>query len=118
MNDGKFQNDGNFTVNATGAQLECYGIGSGSGGVFNNTGSFTKLGTGTAKFWNIGNSMVFNNAGTVAVQAGDLRLEWQGTHTGDFSVAAGSTLSLTGTQSFAATTDFSGSGTVNVFHGR
>ena len=85
--------------------------------MFNNAGTFTKQGTGYAQFYNNGNNLVFNNTGTVDVQAGDLWLVAGGTHTGDFSLAAGSTLWLNGTHSFAATSDVSGAGTVNVYGG-
>ena len=53
----------------------------------------------------------------VDVQEGDLQLETGGTHTGDFSIAAGSTLWLDGTHTFAATSDITGAGTVNVVDG-
>ena len=46
-----------------------------------------------------------------------MQLEAGGTHTGDFSIAAGSTLWLDGTHSFAATSDITGAGTVNVVGG-
>ena len=86
--------------------------------MFNNAGTFTKLGSGYAQFsYNNGNGMVFNNTGTVDVQEGDLHLDSGGTHTGDFSIAAGSTLWLGGTHSFAATSDITGAGTVNVYGG-
>ena len=116
MSDGTFQNNGSFTANSNG-NLYSYGEGAGSGGVFDNAGTFTKLGTGYAQFYNNGSNLVFNNTGTVDVQAGDLYLSSNGSHTGDFALVAATTLWLNGTHTFAATSDVSGAGTVNVYGG-
>lgn len=54
-----------------------------------------------------------NNAGTVSVGgAGTALLDHGGTHTGEFSVASGAGLSMSGGQTFNAGTAFTGSGTV------
>ena len=76
--------------------------------MFHNAGTFTKQGTGYAQFYNNGSNLVFNNTGTVDVQAGDLYLSSNGSHTGDFALVADTTLWLNGTHTFAATSDVSG----------
>jgi len=86
---------------------------SGSTTTFNNMGTLTKsAGAGTSYV-----SMAVNNAGQVNVTSGTLELKGGGTQTGDFDVAAGTTLQFNGgTHSFNGT-NFTGNGTVNVSGG-
>lgn len=54
----------------------------------------------------------FNNAGTLNITSGSLRLTGGGTHTGAFDIASGTTLELTGgTHTLNAGASFSGTGT-------
>ena len=66
--------------------------GDGGVNVFNNAGTFTKQGPGDVHFRTNITGVAFNNTGTVDVQAGMLSSSSGGTHTGDFTVAAGATL--------------------------
>jgi hypothetical protein len=58
--------------------------------------------------------MVFNNAGTVDVLAGELDLTDGGSQTGSFDIAVGTTLLLNGDQSFSSTSTLSGGGTLSI----
>jgi RHS repeat-associated protein len=92
----------------------------GSGGTFNNSGTFTKtVGTGTTTF-----DIVFNNTGAVSVQTGTLNVNGQGmtgtpgggTSTGPFTGASGTTLGFGGyTLNQGATVNTAG--TLNFFTG-
>ena len=93
---GPVDNNGTFTANAT-SQLSIQGA---IGGVINNAGSFTKKGDSSLTLPDI----TFNNTGNVDVQAGLLQLSTAGSHTGDFTGAAGATLQFGG-----------GSGSVHTF---
>src|SRR4029077_3836969 len=79
--------------------------------VFDNIGTFTKLGTGQAV---VSAGVTFTNTGVVDIQQGVLSLSGNGAHTGDFSLAAGTTLFLNGTHSFAATSDITNAGTITL----
>lgn len=87
----------------------------GTGGVFNNQGSFTAQndaaiisGGGTPRFENTGAfvkalgtaatsiSVPFNNTGSVSVHAGTLKLSNNGTHSGSFDVVLDATLEFSG----------------------
>ena len=61
--------------------------GTGGSNIFSNAGTFTKQGSGLARFGNSGN-VTFNNTGAVDIQAGTLSLS-SGTGTGAFSIASG-----------------------------
>jgi hypothetical protein len=111
MNNSTFQNNGTFTSSPS---LTRTFFNSGGTTVFNNAGTFIKLNTGAAEFDVAGSGVAFNNTGTVDVQAGTLRLEAGGTHSGDFDIASSAVLRLNGIHSFAATSDVTGSGTVHV----
>jgi hypothetical protein len=66
----------------------------GSGGIFNNSGTFTKtspVGTGTTFF-----DAVFNNLSTVLVQNGVLKFNRGGTGSGNFNVASTGQLQFVG----------------------
>ncbi|MDH7502309.1 MAG: CARDB domain-containing protein, partial [Verrucomicrobiota bacterium] len=84
--------------------------------VFNNAGIFRKTAaTGTTTF----SRVVFNNTGTMAVQAGTLSLTGGGTGTGLYEVSGGATLDFGGgTHSLAPTSSITGGGTVNVSGGK
>ncbi len=55
---------------------------------------------------------VFNNNGTVDVQAGELHLSHGGTHTSDFNIASAATLLLGDTHNFMGQIDWTGAGQV------
>lgn len=104
-------NNGTFTAFAGAG----YGQSSSSAGgtnVFNNVGTFIKQGVGPTNL-----SIPFNNSGMVDVQTGTLGLFSGGTHTGDFNIASGSLLELSGSHSFAASVDVTGAGTLQVTNG-
>jgi hypothetical protein len=91
---GTWTNNGSFTANSNNT---LHATGSGGTNVFDNNGTFTKLGTGTTRFYQFTSTGVtFNNSGTVNVQSGTLSLESGGIHTGDFSIATGATLRFGG----------------------
>ncbi len=80
---GTFNNNGTFTdTNAFGDRMH-------SSGTFNNNGTYNKQNT---TLTNIDTGVDFNNTGTVHVNAGILRLEGNGTHSGSFAMASGATL--------------------------
>ncbi len=114
---GRFDNNGSFIVNSA-ASLSWLAV---SGvNVFNNSGTFTKMGAGTTSFSRLNPSstpMAFNNSGTVNIQAGTLSLGTDGTHTNDFMVSGGALLEFafvfgsgSGSHSFSATSDITGAG--------
>lgn len=86
---GTLQNDGLFVVSGDAAGLI---LRTGSGGAFNNAGIFRKTGSAAGHVSEV--RAVFNNAGTVDVQTGELKLSGGGTHTGNFDLAPGTTLSF------------------------
>jgi RHS repeat-associated protein len=104
INNGTFDSFGNFSVNSS-STLEMKNF-SGTA-VFNNAGSFNKLGTGSAQISSQG-AVAFNNTGTVNIQAGALELRGGGNHTGPITGASGSTLNLRGNHSFAAGANIAG----------
>ncbi len=93
LNAGAFTNNGAFTINSN-TLLQCSDNVANAANVFNNVGSFTKMGTGEARFTTGINGIPFNNSGTVNVQAGTLTLDAGGTETGPFSISTTATLNL------------------------
>jgi hypothetical protein len=86
---GVFDNPLGSTFNLKGDFSASTVIGSGR---FDNAGSLVKTtGSGIATL-----AMAFNNTGTVAVQAGTLRLSGGGTQSGQFSAVAGAKVELSG----------------------
>ena len=87
----------------------------GTATVFNNAGIVRKTAaTGTTTF----SDVVFNNSGTLAVQAGILRLTGGGTGTGIYNVSGGATLDFGGgTHNLSSASSITGDGTVNVSSG-
>jgi hypothetical protein len=108
MSDGKFQNNGSFNASPDTSQLSLAHL-SGTN-AFNNAGTFTKQGSLPTNI-----NVPFHNSGTVDVQAGTLRLNAAGTHTGDFVVTT--TLALQGTHNLDSTADVTGTGTLHVGSG-
>ncbi|MBE9238115.1 hypothetical protein IQ227_19315, partial [Anabaena aphanizomenioides LEGE 00250] len=87
---------------------------SGNQSIFNNAGTFTKSnGTTFADFA----GFVFNNTGTVKVQAGTLNLGGGGTNTGSFSIDAGATLRITSDYNFNTGNSVTGAGNFNIESG-
>lgn len=100
--------DTNFDGTITGSVL-------GVNNTFNNEGTFTKSGgTGTTQGSLL---LVFNNSGIVNVNSGTMDFDGTGTHTGTFNVAAGSTLSFSGTNVLNAGAGFAGTGTTALLGG-
>ena len=87
---------------------------SGTGGTFNNAGTFTKnTSSGTTTI-----EPVFNNTGIVNVDTGTLLTNGGGTSTGAWNVATGATLTFGGgTYNLNAGSTFSGAGTVSLTTG-
>ncbi|HMN96834.1 MAG TPA: hypothetical protein PKC90_10180, partial [Phycisphaerales bacterium] len=85
---------------------------------FVNEGLFRKTGTGTINFINSGANLPFTNDGTVQVEGGTLGLN-SGTvvHSGPFTVAASTTLSLGATHTLLAGATISGAGDLAVTGG-
>ncbi len=116
LNGGTFNNTGTFTdTNAFSDQMT-------GSGTFNNNGTFNKQNN---TLTNVG--VDFNNTGTVNVNAGTLRLQGGGTHSGTFALANGSTLDLNAgthnlnavtTSTFSSTLDLSGNGSKVISGGR
>ncbi|HOK76895.1 MAG TPA: CARDB domain-containing protein, partial [Verrucomicrobiota bacterium] len=107
------QPTGLFEISAD--QIFYFNLG-GNATVFNNAGIVRKTAaTGTTTF----SSVVFNNTGTLAVQAGTLRLTGGGTGTGLYEVSGGATLDFGGgTHSLTSASSITGGGTVNVSGGK
>ena len=82
-------------------------------GFFNNQGTLRKsVGSGTVTI-----SAAFNNAGTVDVRTGTLRVgpvDFLGSSTGAFTIQSGATLVFTAPHVLAATATFSGTGLVAI----
>ncbi|HET9493032.1 MAG TPA: S-layer homology domain-containing protein [Chloroflexia bacterium] len=88
--------------NSTGQTLDV-----GGGGAFNNSGTFTRQGSGLTRF---SFESPFNNSGTVDVQGGRLSVG-PGSSTGAYDIAAGATLNMAGgNHTFAASSSISGAG--------
>ena len=89
------------------------GDGIGSGGVFQNEGTFRRsAGTGIL---NVDNLIQFNNDGTVQVQSGTMNLFGGGSSTGSFSVSSGATLGfVNNTYTFGTGTSVTGDGNCRI----
>jgi hypothetical protein len=113
---GQVLNTGTF-IATSGGTLSGFG---GPGGVnnrFTNQGTFRKQGAGLTQLFTSSTAVAFDNSGLVEVQGGTLLLDSAGgTHSGDFTIAAGTTLQLDGPHSFQSTSDVSGGGTVQVIN--
>ncbi len=108
FNNGTFNNAGSVTVSNS-AQKSFLGSGT---AVFNNSGTFNKLGNGELQFSASAGGVTFNNSGTFHVASGAwMRLLAGGNHSGDFALALNSSgLSLSGNHTFAASCDITGPG--------
>ncbi len=85
---------------------------------FLNQGTFLKSGTATLTINGAGAaSTVFQNDGSVGVQAGTLKLLTSATHSGSFAVSAGATLWFEGSQIFTAASTVNSSGNVTFQNG-
>lgn len=83
-----FDNKAGASFNAFGDQYSFFGV-SGAN-AFNNAGTFSKSGTGTASFTGNGTSIVsLMNSGTVLVSAGLLQLDSSFTNSGTVSISGG-----------------------------
>ncbi len=83
-----FDNKAGASFNALGDQYSFFGV-SGAN-TFNNAGTFSKSGTGTASFTGNGTSIVsLMNSGTVLVSAGLLQLDSSFTNSGTVSISGG-----------------------------
>lgn len=114
LSNSEIRNSGTFTVNSNSNPALNGFPGTNA---FNNSGTFVKQGTGTFLVRNVGGNVPFNNSGTVDIQVGTVELQTGGTHSGDFSIAGGSNLRLSGIHDFAASSDVSGSGALSVSGG-
>jgi phage baseplate assembly protein gpV len=107
INGGSFNNQSGatFSVSTDTVAAPIFG----TGGAFNNAGTFVKQDTsGTASF-----GIAFNNSGTVDVQMGTLNLNNGGNSTGAFVAEDGTTLAFNqGTHTLRAASGVSGGGTV------
>ncbi len=106
---------GSAVINNAGTWLAQNDLGFdlGSGGTFNNSGTFTRnTGAGT---YQVHNALVFNNTGAVDVNSGTLNLQGGGTSTGSFVANAGGVLNFGGgTHNLNAGTSVTGAGTVQI----
>jgi hypothetical protein len=77
----------------------------------NNWGTISKTGTGATPVVLSGGTLTFNNNGLVQVQQGTLKLEVGGTHSGNFNISTGATLTTGFSHTFTSTGQVTGSGT-------
>ena len=106
---GTLNNASTFTAApAMGSTFSMYG--GGGTDAFNNQagGSFVLSGPGTVTVFTSSAPVAFNNAGTVMLQSGTLKLGSGGNHGGDFNTQPGTTLRLGGDQTFAASSHING----------
>ncbi len=96
---GTIDNNGSFTANSV---VGLSATGNGGVNAFNNIGTFTKQGSGTASFFVNGSAITFNNTGMVDVQSGVLGMDSGGSHTGNFTGAG--TTRFNGTHAFTSST--------------
>ncbi|XAL98824.1 PEP-CTERM sorting domain-containing protein [Phycisphaeraceae bacterium D3-23] len=87
--------------------------GGGGGGTFNNNGTFNKT---TASSFRI-TAGEFNNAGSVNIDEGELRISSGGANTGTFEVDAGATLRFEGSYTYSPGSSITGVGTVTFDNG-
>ncbi|MBC7834920.1 MAG: hypothetical protein H7Y88_07445 [Phycisphaerales bacterium] len=112
--DAVVTNNATFTANPS-ASISAYGIvGDNS---FVNAGSFIKQGASDTGFLVSSVPVAFNNTGAVTISAGQLSMQSGGSHTGDFSLAPGTTLGVGGDHIFAAGSDITGNGNLFVASG-
>ena len=118
VNDVTFTNNGNFTANVVSGGFQFFNGTSGNN-VFNNLGTLTKQGAGTADFRgpNFATAVTFNNSNLVDVQAGTLRLLAGGNHTGTFQGQSGATLQFGGDHTFAPGSLITGNMNVGFYNG-
>ena len=91
MVDGTFINDGSFTASPN---TDLVSVGYGGVNAFNNVGTYTKLGSGRNLFATAITHVVFNNTGSVDVQAGTLELHSAGNFSGSTVMESGGALML------------------------
>ena len=89
-------------------------VGGAGGGVLNNSGTITKSGLTTSAFATSTSTMVVNNNGSVVVTQGVLTLGSGGTHSGNFSISSGATLTLGSAHTTSSTTMITGTGIVTI----
>jgi hypothetical protein len=80
-----------------------------SGGTFNNSGSFNKQSNTTTTI-----ATVFNNTGTVNVNAGNLLMQAGGTSTGTFNIADGAKIEMRNGTHILNNVTTSGAGTLQI----
>src|SRR5687768_4202142 len=102
------------TINNTGTWNDANSFGSfmnhfSGTNAFNNSGTYNKQSNTLTTI-----EVVYNNTGTTNVNAGTMQLKGNGTHTGDFNIASGSTLDFNqGTHNLNNVTT-SGNGTLEI----
>ncbi|MFN0126194.1 MAG: beta strand repeat-containing protein [Verrucomicrobiales bacterium] len=87
---GILDNSGTFNVTSGGDFAEFWSLGH----VINNSGTWNVSGLGTTS--TVGNGILFNNSGAVAVQSGRLALSGGGTSIGSFTPAGGAVVDIIG----------------------
>lgn len=100
--------DGSAAVNLT-------GVSAFTGGTMTGTGTTTITPTGTVTVsGTVGSERPLNNSGTLAVAAGSIELDGNGSHVGTFTVATDATLEFGGSssQDFMPASTLTGAGTV------
>jgi fibronectin-binding autotransporter adhesin len=106
---GTFNNNGTFTADSTTTLLS---YGNSGANAFVSNGTFTKLGSGEARFTTNVTGAAFNNIGTVSIVAGQLTLGGGGSASAAFNVSAGAVLAFAGNYTFAASGAVGGAGEV------
>lgn len=109
---GTLNNNNSFTANTAGS-LQSFGSSGTGANVFNNVGTFTKLGTGEVAFSVLAAGVAFNSLGTVSLQAGMLTLGGGGTMSTPLTVNPAAAFTLGDTYTFTGSGSINGSGTVN-----
>ncbi|MDX2116970.1 MAG: hypothetical protein SFY96_02180 [Planctomycetota bacterium] len=97
---------GQFNISAA---EQC--IGASGVSAINNSGTITKTSAATTPLVLNGGALTFNNNGLVQVQGGTLKLDLGGSHSGNFNISTGATLSMGATHTFTSTGQVSGAGT-------
>jgi hypothetical protein len=110
-NSAAFNNSGTFTDGADNSS-HSFIFGFGIQPTFSNSGTHIKQGIGTTTF-----TSLYNNTGTVNVQAGTLNLSGGGTSSGTFDVAAAGTLNFTANHTLNTGATFTGAGASRITGG-
>jgi hypothetical protein len=109
---GTLNHAGSMTVNSSAGNVVAQG--DNNNGIFNNDGTVTKIGAGTASINFNSAAVAFNNTGTVDVQAGTLGLNSGGSHSGIFTLAASTLLNFNRVHSSSISSSITGGGNFTV----